>query len=149
MAETQRAPRGRTKRTPIGQRSRLSVNGKDPNFEYRFVNDIGDRINMFLEAGYELVDKSEHKIGDNRVDIASPEGTHASVSVGVKPNGEGQRAYLMRIKKEWYKEDQKAKQDRIRETQRQIKNSTKEEGSYGEIETEDRRAGKLPDSDDE
>lgn len=79
MAETQRAPRGRTKRVPVGQRSRLSVNGKDPNYVYRFVNDVGDRINMFQEAGYELVSKEDHKIGDNRVDIASPDGTHASV----------------------------------------------------------------------
>jgi hypothetical protein len=144
MAETQRAPRGRVKRQPVSQRSRLAVNGKDPNYVYRFVNDIGDRINMFQEAGYELVSKADHKIGDNRVDIASPDGSHASVSVGISPKGESQRAYLMRQKREWYEEDQRTKQEEIKQTQRQLKNPDLE-GSYGKIETEDRRAGKLPD----
>jgi hypothetical protein len=123
------------------------VNGKDPNYVYRFVNDVGDRINMFQEAGYELVSKEDHKIGDNRVDIASPDGTHASVSVGVTARGEGQRAYLMRQKREWYEADQAAKQENIRETQRQIKNKPKEEGSYGEVSMDDRRAGRLPEED--
>jgi hypothetical protein len=144
MSETQKAPRGRVKRQPVGLRGRLNVNGKDPNFEYRFVNDTGDRIQMFQEAGYEIVTKDQHKIGDNRLDVAGPDGTNAVVSVGVTPRGEPQRAYLMRIKKEWYKEDQDAKLDKIREVQEQLKNPNID-GTYGKIDTEDRRAGKLPD----
>lgn len=132
MAETQKAPSGRVKRQPVGSRSRLNVAGKDSNYEYRFVNDIGDRISMFQEAGYEMVSKDQHKIGDNRLDIASTDGTNASVSVGVKPNGEGQRAYLMRIKKEWYSEDQAAKLTSIREFQESLKKPNIE-GAYGEI----------------
>lgn len=136
MAETQKAPSGRVKRQPVGQRGRLNVGGKDPNYEYRFVNDIGDRVQMFQEAGYEIVTKEKHSVGDNRLDVASSEGTAASVSVGVKPNGEGQRAYLMRQKKEWYSEDQEAKLTKIREFQEALKNPNID-GAYGKIKYED------------
>lgn len=132
MAETQKAPSGRVKRQPVGQRSRLSVTGKDPNYEYRFVNDIGDRIQMFQEAGYELVSKDQHRIGDNRLDVAGPDGSNAVVSVGVKPNGDAQRAYLMRIKKEWYDEDQQKKLENVKAFQESLKKPNIE-GAYGEI----------------
>ena len=52
MARTA-APSGtveRPKRTPIGSRNVLTVSGKDPDFVYRIVNDVGDRIAMFQEA---------------------------------------------------------------------------------------------------
>jgi len=132
MAETQKAPSGRVKRQPVSARGRLNVSGKDPNYEYRFVNDIGDRIEIFQQAGYELVDKSEHRIGDSRLDISKGDGTHASVSVGVKPNGEGQKAYLMRIKKEWYEEDQAKKLEDIQAFQEALKKPNID-GAYGEI----------------
>lgn len=144
MTEAQKAPRGRVKRQPIRARGRLTVGGKDSNYVYRFVNDIGDRVTMFQEAGYELVTKDAHKIGDNRVDIASPDGTNAMVSVGVKPNGDAQRAYLMRIKREWFEEDQAEKQVEVRKVQEQLKNPNIE-GSYGRIETEERSGGRFSD----
>jgi hypothetical protein len=44
----------RVRRTPInGTRNVLNVKGKDPDSEYRVVNDIGDRIQEFQEMGYE------------------------------------------------------------------------------------------------
>lgn len=138
MAETQKAPSGRVKRQPVGMRNRLSVAGKDPNYEYRFVNDVGDRVNQFMEAGYEFVEKSTHRVGDSRVDIASPEGTQAMVSVGVTPKGDSQKAYLMRIKKDWYKEDQKAKMEKVMELENQIK-KPKIDGSYGKVEISEER----------
>lgn len=143
MTEPQKAPRGRVKRQPIRARGRLNVNGKDENYVYRFVNDVGDRIQMFQEAGYELVSKQDHKIVDNRLDIAIPDGTNAMVSVGVKNNGDAQRAYLMRIRREWYEEDQAEKQKDIKAVQEQIKNPNID-GAYGKISTEDVRAGRLP-----
>ena len=98
----------RPKRTPIAKRDILSVQGKDPNFHYRIVNDSGDRIQNFKEAGYEPVLASDVRIGDKRVNSATPEGSLAQVSVGG-----GQKALLMRIPKEWYDEDQAAKQTEI------------------------------------
>ena len=58
-----KTPRGRTTRSPVNQRNILSVKGKDPGYVYRIVNDTGDRIQMFEEAGYELVDASAVTVG--------------------------------------------------------------------------------------
>lgn len=98
----------RPKRTPISKRNILSVEGKDPNYHYRIVNDTGDRIQAFKDAGYETVPASDVRIGDKRINSATPEGSLAQVSVGG-----GQKALLMRIPKEWYEEDQAAKQTEI------------------------------------
>lgn len=98
----------RPKRTPISKRNILSVEGKDPNYHYRIVNDTGDRIQAFKDAGYETVLASDVRIGDKRINSATPEGSVAQVSVGG-----GQKALLMRIPKEWYEEDQATKQTEI------------------------------------
>ena len=98
----------RPKRTPISKRNILSVEGKDPNYHYRIVNDTGDRIQAFKDAGYETVLASDVRIGDKRINSATPEGSVAQVSVGG-----GQKALLMRIPKEWYEEDQALKQTEI------------------------------------
>lgn len=107
----------RPKRTPINKRDILSVKGKEPGFVYRIVNDTGDRIQSFIDVGYEIVDANSVSIGDKRVNAAKPEGSKAQVSVGG-----GQKAFLMRIKEEWYKEDQATKQaeiDKLEQSMRQ------------------------------
>jgi hypothetical protein len=123
-----KAPRGRTRRTPIGTRNVLTVAGKDPNYVYRIVNDSGDRINEFLEAGYELVPEDSVKVGDKRVNKASSEGSNAQISVG-----QGQKAFVMRIRKEWYQEDQAAKQQRVDQLEATIKDKALD-GTYGKLE---------------
>jgi hypothetical protein len=105
---TKKAPRERTKRTPIAQRNILTVEGRDPEYTYRIVNDTGDRIQAFKDAGYEMVLAKDVRVGDKRVNSATPEGSNAQVSVGA-----GQKAFVMRIPQEWYEEDQLAKQARI------------------------------------
>ena len=100
------APVGRVKRTPIGTRNRLSVKNQDPNYTYRIVNVVDDRVEMFQDQGYEIV--SDAKVGDKRVDNAAPIGSNGSISVGG-----GQRAVTMRIRKDWYEEDQQIKQAEI------------------------------------
>lgn len=117
----------RVKRTPIGQRNILSVSGKEPGYAYRIVNDSGDRIQQFLDAGYELVDAADVRVGDKRINNASPEGTKAQVSVG-----KGDKAFLMRIKDEWYKEDQTTKQAQVDALEQTIKN-TAGVADYGKV----------------
>jgi hypothetical protein len=107
----------RPKRTPINGRNILTVTGKDPNYVYRIVNDVGDRIAMFKEACYELVDSDSVKVGDRRVNVASAEGSKAQVSV----DREGTKAFVMRIPKELYEEDQRAKQVHVDELEQSIK----------------------------
>lgn len=120
-------PSGRPTRTPMGRRNVLTVKGKDSNYHYRIVNDIDDRIAEFQEAGYELVADETVTVGDKRVDKASSPGSVKHISVG-----QGTKAYVMRIKKEWYEEDQAAKLAHVADIER----STKEkalDGHYGEL----------------
>jgi hypothetical protein len=99
-----KAPSGRVKRTPVSGRNRLTVQGKDPNYVYRIVNDEEDRIARFQEGGYELLQDEAVKVGDKRANQTSSEGSVKQLSVGG-----GKKAFVMRIRKDWYEEDQKAK----------------------------------------
>jgi hypothetical protein len=68
------------------------------------------------------------KVGDKKVNKSSSEGSLSQVSVG-----QGQKAFVVRIKKEWYDEDQATKQLRVDE----LENSTKAkalDGTYGKLE---------------
>ena len=131
MSRTAQSASARPKRTPIASRNVLSVKGKDPEYDYRVVNDTGDRISQFIEAGYELVNASDVSIGDRRVDAASPEGSKAQVSVG-----KGEKAFLMRIKKEYALEDQKAKLAKIAELEQTIQNPASNKADYGSVKIE-------------
>lgn len=111
----------RTTRVPVTERNILSVKGKEPGFHYRIVNDTGDRITQLQDAGYEFVDASTVQVGDKRINSTSPEGTHAQVSVGA-----GTKAYVMRIKQEWYDEDQASKQVRVNQLEDTIKQQASE-----------------------
>ena len=103
-----KAPSGRVKRTPVSGRNRLTVQGKDPNYVYRIVNDEEDRIARFQEGGYELLQEEAVKVGDKRANQTSSEGSVKQLSVGG-----GKKAFVMRIRKDWYEEDQKAKQAQV------------------------------------
>ena len=124
-----RAPAGRTRRAPLARKQILNVVGKDPNYEYRVVNDIGDRVSQKIEEGYEHVPKSEVKVGDKRVENASAEGSVTQLSVG-----QGQKAFVMRIRKDWYEEDQAAKQEYVAETERATKKQALDGNNYGKLE---------------
>lgn len=122
-----KAPSGRPQRTPVGQRNILTVKGKDPNYEYRIVNDVDDRIERFKEAGYELVPDDAVQVGDKRVNTASSQGSVKQISVG-----QGTKAYLMRIKKEWFEEDQTRKLGHVAEIERATKEKALD-GTYGDL----------------
>lgn len=114
MARTANSPSGRVRRTPITVRNRLTVKDVDPNFHYRIVNVKDDRVEQFKEQGYEAV--SATPVGDRQVDTPSTLGSGAEISVG-----QGMKAVLMRIPKEWYAEDQTAKQVQIDELEATMK----------------------------
>lgn len=122
-----KAPSGRPQRTPVGTRNILTVKGKDPAFEYRIVNDVDDRIAQFLEAGYELVDDETVQVGDKRVNAPTSLGSKSEISVG-----QGVKARVMRIKREWFEEDQARKLAHVAEIERATKEKALE-GTYGEI----------------
>ena len=122
-----KAPSGRVQRTPIGTRNILTVKGKDPAYAYRYVNDIDDRVSQFQEAGYELVQDETAQSGDKRVNAASSLGSSKAVAVG-----QGTKAYLMRIKREWYEEDQARKLNQVADIERATKEKALD-GTYGEL----------------
>lgn len=123
-----KTPRGRPQRTAIGTRNILTVKGTDPNYVYRFVNDVDDRISQFKEAGYELVPDESVEVGDKRVNNASSVGSAKIVSVG-----QGTKAYLMRIKKEWFEEDKARKLAHVAEIERATQNTNANGADYGEV----------------
>ena len=122
-----KVPSGRTQRVPVGTRNVLTVAGKDVNYEYRIINDTGDRVQEFLDAGYELVEKDSVRVGDKRMNTGTPEGSVSQVSVG-----QGQKGYVVRIRKEWYQEDQLAKQRHVNDLERATKDKALD-GTYGKL----------------
>src|SRR5690606_30738208 len=112
MSQIQKAPSGRVRRQPVGTRNRLTVKGKDPAYEYRIVADRDDNVQAMQEQGYEFVVKDSVQVGDKRVNVPSSQGEHQTISLGG-----GRTGYVMRIKKEWYEEDQAAKRAQVLEVQ--------------------------------
>ncbi len=118
----------RVARKPLNQRGPQAISGdKDPNYVYRFVNDTGSRIHNFKQAGYELVEDNELAVGDARVSDASDFGSAKRVV-----SNDGTTSYLMRIKKEWYDEDQAVKAATLREQEAAMKQDASQ-GMYGSL----------------
>ncbi len=120
----------RPQRTPLANRSVLSVKGKEPGYEYRIVNDVGDRVEMFKSMGYEVVADDSVQIGERRIANPSREGSPVQVSVGG-----GTKAFLMRQKAEWYKEDQATKEAQLKD-QEQAMRTEAQSGMYGKLKIE-------------
>jgi hypothetical protein len=123
MSETR--AKNRPERTPLAARNRLTFRGKDPGFVYRYINDTEDRLERAREAGYEFV-VSDESPGDKRVAEATKMGAKVSKQVGG-----GTTAFLMRIPKEYYEDDQKAKTSKINELEKSLK-PNKTQNQYGE-----------------
>lgn len=103
-----RKKREEFRRPSMGARLKLEVRDKDPNYVYRWFNDEGDRINEAIESGREYVFKEDVVLGDS---VEKPGlGSCVSKAVGKHPDGSPKMAYLLRIRKEWYDEDQIKKQ---------------------------------------
>jgi len=125
----------RVRRTPVadGGRNILRVSGKKGDYEYRIVNDVGDRIADFESRGYEIVCDNDVRVGDRRIANPTKEGSPVKVSVGG-----GVQAYLMRQKKEFYDEDQRDKQAYVDKSEEAMKADAREKADYGKITSGDR-----------
>lgn len=130
------ATKGR-KRIPLGVRQRLTAPARK-GYVRRFVNDEGDRIKRFVDAGWTPVtgetlniDNPEDPkgVGDPRIDTSKPIGSPIMETV----DRTGKKAYLMEIPKEWYDEDVSARQRQIDELERNITARPNQEGHYGAI----------------
>lgn len=134
MSRPSREQSTRKERIPVSaNRAPLSVKGFDEkNYQGRFVNDVGDRIARFLDGGYEFVAKDGTSVGETTVDSSS--GLDSRVK---KPVGQGIYAYLMRLPRELYNEDQKAKQRELDRLDEAIKRPQGAE--YGKVSVNNKR----------
>jgi hypothetical protein len=126
------APKQRPKRTTLGTKTRLGVANPDPNYEYRFVNDTRDRVEIFKQNGWEVAPDKDVKVGDSRVENPSAIGSASRVPVGLVGELPG-HAVVMRIPKQWYEEDQKAKANEIARLENTMKDPSASD-TYGKIE---------------
>jgi hypothetical protein len=126
-----KSPSGRPTRAPVGARNILAVKGQDPDYVYRVCNDDYSRIDDLVERGWEFVQAKDIKVGDSRrIDNPVSEGTKAMIQVGrTKPK----TAFVMRIKREWYLEDQQAKQDKVDQLEATMKQQVQSQGGTLDI----------------
>jgi len=116
--KNERPDRSERKRTPLSQRNRISFRTED-GFHYHLINDKDGRLQKAVEGGYEFVE-SDRNLGDPIVGTAKKVGKRVSM-----PVGNGTTGYLMRIKNEWYEEDQKAKTKLVDDSEQAIKSPKK------------------------
>lgn len=113
------------------KRDRLTVVGANPKYHYRIVNDVDDRVERLKIAGYDI---AEEKVGVGDVGV---ENNNISLGSGARMHvGKGVKAVLMKIPKEIYQEDQRAKQREVDKKESSIKRkiNSGEDGTYGEVE---------------
>lgn len=96
--EAKRAARAKVSAVGLDNPFDIPENMKDPRFHYMIVNDSPGRVNMFQARGYELVtDKALAKYLNQR------EGEPIKFATGMANPA---WAYLMKIEKELFEEDQ-------------------------------------------
>jgi len=122
-----KAPEGRVQRKPIGRGGKLDVANKQPGYVYRIINASADpgRVDRFKEAGYEIAVDGESMNGK------AFNGAQENINL----QG-GDKGVLMKIKKEYYDEDQEAKMKESRDKDRQMDRKAIEEGLVGTIKRE-------------
>lgn len=110
---------GRNSRVPLGvARAKLSVPTK-PGYVRRWVNDTEGRLMQAEQGGYQYATDQALQIGAVDVDNVNRD-LGARIS-RVVDKSTGQKAYLMEIKEEFYREDQAAKVRQVVEKDRLIK----------------------------
>jgi hypothetical protein len=116
----------RRERIPVGVPRLKLDGGQRQGFVRRWVNDDGNRLQDFQAGGYEFV-MNQLPAGS---DITARESTDSRVSrvVGTKADGSPLTAYLMEIRRDWYEEDQAAKQKRLDDQESQMRRGEDSQG---------------------
>lgn len=117
VLESVRPDRSKPTRVSLEKQRQILTHpdANDPNFEYRVVVDRNlspGRIQKFIKAGYVHVLSGEG-MGDDAV--MKPKKIGAKVTI---PVGNGETGYLMKIPKEYYREDQEDKERNLKETEK-------------------------------
>ena len=110
----------RTRGAFNGTTGKLSLNSAslDPAFHYHWINDTPGRVAQAEANGYQFV-------------LADEVGSEVVRLVGVQESGEPLKSYLMKIKMEWYMEDQAALQGKLDKVDSAIKSGRNAQDSDG------------------
>ena len=117
--KAERAQRRRTRAVGNDHRQKLGLSQDAmerlcPSYELRWTNDVGDRVTSRYNEDWDYVSWDE--IGSTPgQDSMTSEGVGDRVNkvVGTGEHGRPIRAYLMKKRKEWYEDDQSAKEEQI------------------------------------
>ena len=125
-------------RVPLGvPRRKLAFSGMDEeNYSYRVVHNRPNkpnRVNEALAAGYEFVE-SDNLLGEGNItdEIAASTDSRITAVVGADEKGNPMTGYLMKIRKEWYEEDQAKKQKLVDKREEAIFEGVDSQGRPGQ-----------------
>lgn len=114
----------RETRVPFGAaRTKLDVPYHIPGYHLHWVNDTPGRIAQAEASGYEFVAHDEVRLSARALgNTGTALGSNVSRLVGKQEDGISPLyAYLMKIKQEWYDEDQKSMQSKVDATDQAIR----------------------------
>ena len=90
-----------------GTEVKLSVREHIPGYHLHIFTDTGGRIHEAMESGYEFVTPTEvGGVSENVVSRNGDLGDRIRYLVNPRAEGSEQYGYLMKIRQEWYEEDQ-------------------------------------------
>mgnify|MGYP003343017742 FL=1 len=133
----ERLTRERVRNVFNGTQAKLSVNNQIPGYHMHIFNDEPGRIQTAIDGGWEFVTPDE--VGGVKDSVTSGNtdlGDKVRFLVGTSEKGDGLYAYLLKIKQEWYDEDQaeiQKRNDRVDDAIRggvNVASGTSAEGFY-------------------
>jgi hypothetical protein len=100
-----------------GTEAKLGVRNQIPGYHLHIFTDTGSRIQEAMDSGYEFVTPDEiGGVSENVVSRNGDLGERIRYLVNPRAEGTEQYGYLMKVRQEWYEEDQaelQAKNNRI------------------------------------
>lgn len=113
---------GRGTRVPLGvARPKLTVPERK-GYVRRWVNDVEGRLQMAEQGGYQFVENQSFQVGGP--DVSNENRDLGSRKSYVVDKSTGMKAYLMEIKEEYFREDQRIKMREVDEIDAAIKRGT-------------------------
>ena len=132
-----RVNKERPKRARVsGYRDIITVEGKDPDFYYRWVHDTGHRIQRYLDAGFQFVDAEKENlvVGEAKVGKRIDIGSVYTMPYSREDNDD--LLYLMKQPMEFRLEDEAAKEKELLTQEASMfrrYDPDSDAGQYGEV----------------